>query len=225
MHALSNYNNSGIRIATPQSDLNSSQQALNNNFIALAGVITGYVPYTGATENVDLGSNSLIFGQTCIIAASQVVPLGTGTDFATARAIIGGLIVDGYLPTIGFNKYYAPGVGDIRLFDGSAAQIILQADNTLRFEMAPSDSGGSAIDSYYESVVIAPSGNVSVGANSDDGVHQLQVYGTTSLDGGNITTDGSGNLTAANYPPPPSGDGTYTLQVTVSGGVPSYSWV
>jgi hypothetical protein len=57
MHALSNYNGSNILVATPESDLNSDQLALNANF---KNIVTGYVPYTGATGNVDLGANALI---------------------------------------------------------------------------------------------------------------------------------------------------------------------
>ena len=56
MHALSNYNNSNILIVTPESDLSADQQALNNNFKT---VVTGYVPYTGAIQNVDLNGKDL----------------------------------------------------------------------------------------------------------------------------------------------------------------------
>jgi hypothetical protein len=56
MHALSNYNNSNILIATPESDLSADQQALNANFKT---IVTGFVPYTGATEDVNLGTHSL----------------------------------------------------------------------------------------------------------------------------------------------------------------------
>jgi hypothetical protein len=56
MHALSNYNDSGILIATPESDLSADQQSLNANFKT---IVTGYVPYTGATGNVNLGTYDL----------------------------------------------------------------------------------------------------------------------------------------------------------------------
>ena len=57
MHALSNYNGSNILIATPESDLSADQQALNNNF---KNIVTGFVPYSGATGNVNLGSHGAL---------------------------------------------------------------------------------------------------------------------------------------------------------------------
>ena len=40
-----------------------------------------------------------------------------------------------------------------------------------------------------------------------------------------LTVDWSGNLVCNNIPAPPSTDGTYTLQCTVTNGVATYSWV
>jgi len=40
-----------------------------------------------------------------------------------------------------------------------------------------------------------------------------------------LTVDWSGNIVCNNIPAPPAGDGTYTLQCTVTNGVATYSWV
>ena len=40
-----------------------------------------------------------------------------------------------------------------------------------------------------------------------------------------LTIDTSGNLVCNNIPAPPTTDGTYTLQCTITNGVPTYSWV
>ena len=46
----------GIQVVTPNTGLSPAGAALNNNFTALA---TNYVPYTGASGNVGLGTHTL----------------------------------------------------------------------------------------------------------------------------------------------------------------------
>lgn len=52
-------------------------------------------------------------------------------------------------------------------------------------------------------------------ANGDDEQHRSNA----------LTVDWDGNLVCNNIPACPSADGTYNLQVTISSGVPTYSWV
>ena len=54
----------------------------------------------------------------------------------------------------------------------------------------------------------------------------LEVYITGSDKQWNsLTTVGDTSSATANIPDPPSANGTYNLQVSVSDGVPTYSWV
>ncbi len=79
MHTLSNYNDTGILIVTPEADLSADRQALNSNFKT---VVNTFVPYNGATGDVDLGSHSLTVGG----SAAEINNDGSASFVATPGA-------------------------------------------------------------------------------------------------------------------------------------------
>ena len=91
MHALSNYANTGIVIATPPEGLNADQQALNGNFVT---IVNTYVPYNGATQNVNLGANGLAADGDAILLGGGLTGGSPGDGSVSFAA--SGLVIQGH---------------------------------------------------------------------------------------------------------------------------------
>jgi hypothetical protein len=92
MHTLMEYNDSGILIVTPEDDLSADRQALNPNFMALAGIL-GDVPYLYST------SYSLTNTGTGITVVSG--PNGNAAiSFPGTASLFGGTVFSGSSPVV-----------------------------------------------------------------------------------------------------------------------------
>ncbi len=223
-HTLTNYN--GVQIVTPDNDLSADRQALNGNFEFLAD----HAFVAGATAT-DTSGNSVTVcnGTSAITATGKLVlngqvqihhngtaPLPCPDSNAALVYDTANYAVNAWFNLPPFSGFTSPIAATLGLtsglgYYGGMILLIDTSGNGWTFVVGASGSKnasvGAGILASPFGLAVDPSGNLLEYGN-------LTVSGATNLDGGAITTDGSGDLAIA----PTSGSGT---ALSVSGGATS----
>lgn len=171
MYTVVEIGTSGIYTISPDSASGTLSDFLNTNFTAIAAFLGDgpYVPYSGATGEVNLNGQQLAGVGTFSSDARNISSDGSG------NLTVAQLITDG-LNTGGFNHWQMGWSGTYVFFQGY-------------------DYTGGGLGYLQFDIDGNP---VSINTNSGQPVNiggTLAVIGSTSLDNGSITTDGSGNIT------------------------------
>ena len=203
-HTLTNYN--GMQIVTPEDDLSADRQALNENFKTVAD---GFVrnPMTasldaGGFDITDIGTSG--DNPALAVNAGAITSLDGGaiTTDGSGNINIAGFTVDGSTMfywrsspggDIASDSALVLGIsspGSVNAGDGTGYFCGLGYDGTLVNWRLYGDKYPVHLNAVR--TMINPDYT-----SADDGVSVLQVInGPTSLDGGAIKTDGSGDMTA-----------------------------
>lgn len=128
-------------------------------------------------------------------------------------------IVDGSTISDYWDTYYSYAVGDRVKVPGDAAKTIYKCIQAIEAPAGTFDPSKWTADGTYDDVnpLIFEVGN-GTGNNSRANAFEIYRDNTAKLGGNKIITE-------IQVPDPPSTDGTYTLQCTVTNGVATYSWV
>jgi len=162
----------------------------------LTGISTynaSYVPYTGASDNVDLGSYNLTTtGRASIGTSASEAPLtilgGESSGLNDVIAIIGGGQALGDGPSIAFNDYWRGSYTDWTI--GKIGAVYDGSDEVYEGSLVFYTNNGGNKDTISEKMRITYDGKVGIGTTTP----------TAELDvNGSINVTGNGNVTASYF--------------------------